>query len=78
MSALLLMTSSVTSRWCLAVCVLLLALPMIVVDGGAVLQLQMITFNNEHNKNWDGSCCDPWCWSDCDHKFMFNLDLATG
>ena len=49
-------------------------------EGTAVLQLQMVTYDNSVSKLMDGSCCDPFpfCWAKCDHIFKFGLDLSTG
>jgi hypothetical protein len=47
------------------------------VDAGAVLALQMVQYSNPSSKDWDGACCDPFCWSACDHIFHFSLDLGN-
>ena len=48
------------------------------VYGGAVLKLQMVSYENPKEKLWDDSCCDQFCWGSCDHTFKFSLDLANG
>ena len=47
------------------------------VDAGATLKLQMVRYENPSSKNYDGSCCDLFCWSNCDHIFRFSLDLGN-
>jgi len=47
------------------------------VDAGATLRLQMLNFRNPSEKDYGGSCCDTWCWTDCDHIFRFALDLGS-
>jgi len=48
------------------------------VYSGAVLQLQMLSFDNSNKRLWDGSCCYLWCIASCDPVFQFELDLSTG
>lgn len=67
-------SSTVTSLVYLVMAAILL--PVTPVDGAAVLQLQMLQFDNSAGKDWDGSSCD-WLTS-CDHIFTFNLDLSSG
>jgi len=47
-------------------------------SGSAVLELKMNIFDNSPEKLADGSCCDMFCWSRCDHIFRFSLDKADG
>jgi len=48
-----------------------------VVEATATLKLQMIRYENPESKNYDGSCCDVFCWSQCDHVFRFALDRGN-
>jgi len=47
------------------------------VDASATLQLQMLRYENPAAKDYGGSCCDLWCWSNCDHIFRFALDRGN-
>ena len=47
------------------------------VDASATLKLQMVSYANPESKDYGGSCCDVWCWSDCDHYFRFSLDVGN-
>ena len=46
-------------------------------DASATLKIQMVRFENPESKNYDGSCCDLFCWSQCDHVFRFALDVGN-
>ena len=46
------------------------------VDGGATLKLQMLRYRNPDARDYDGYCCDVFCWSDCDYIFRFALDVG--
>ena len=45
--------------------------------ASATLKVQMVRYENPSSKNYDGSCCDLFCWSQCDHVFTFALDLGN-
>ena len=47
------------------------------VDASATFKVQMIRYENPSSKNYDGSCCDLFCWSHCDHVFRFALDVGN-
>lgn len=71
------MTYNMIKSWTFIVTIVVTKL-VNVVSGGAVLQLQMVRYENSASKDWSGSCCDLFCWSKCDHIFTFNLDLSAG
>ena len=47
------------------------------VDASATLKIQMLSYANPSKRSYDGSCCDPFCWSACDHYFRFSLDVGN-
>ena len=47
------------------------------VDAGSTLKLQMLNFANPSGRDYSGSCCDAFCWSDCDTIFRFSLDRGN-
>ena len=46
------------------------------VGATATLQLLMVRFENPHERDYGGSCCDVAC-NDCDHIFRFALDRGN-
>ena len=49
-------------------------------QSGAILEVNMLTYNNPSGKDWEDDKCDhfPFGNDRCDHKFIFCFDAPTG
>ncbi|KAK2174331.1 hypothetical protein NP493_808g01000 [Ridgeia piscesae] len=48
------------------------------VQGGAILNVQMVSYKNSGGKDWKNKPCDYIFHTECDHKFTFCFDRPSG